>query len=198
MQDTSSVPNREYIVPEGAVAWSAPQSEYAAYPSLSMRDDELGAYLSSFPTPRKVVILDTCNSGGFIGNQLEADWTPPVAASGPAFVGIGTLFQAIANYASMQSSPTGLSPYGAQVMSGAGRDESDYEAGPPFSHGIMTYYLLQGLQGSAADLNHDGHVTVLEAFSYTKAGIDVNWNPTYTNQAFEPHVSGGPVDFVLF
>ena len=64
----------------------------------------------------------------------------------------------------------------------------------------MTYYLLQGLAGRSADLNHDGHVTVLEAFSYAKAGIDTNWNPAYasSSQAFEPHVSGGPVDFVLF
>jgi hypothetical protein len=66
----------------------------------------------------------------------------------------------------------------------------------------MSYFLLQGLQGSVADLNHDGHVTVLEAFSYTKAGIDRNWNSDSgiiaAGEIFEPHVSGGPIDFVLF
>jgi hypothetical protein len=62
----------------------------------------------------------------------------------------------------------------------------------------MTYYLLQGLAG-AADLNHDGHITVLEAFSYAKAGVDTGWNAPYgSSTAFEPHVSGGPVDFELF
>ncbi len=40
----------------------------------------------------------------------------------------------------------------------------------PILHGVMTYWLLQGLQGKAADLNHDGHVTALEAFAYAKAG----------------------------
>ena len=115
----------------------------------------------------------------------------------------GTLVQAISNYASFQDSPTGLSPYGAQVLSAAGSDESSYENptfpnGAPLAHGVMTYFLLQ--TAASADLNHDGHVTVLEAFAFVKAGIEKNWNPYYlpSNEALEPHVSGGPVDFVLF
>jgi hypothetical protein len=191
--------SHEYFVPLGAVAWSPPQGEYAAYEGLSVRDDEFGTYVSALDTPRRVVILDTCNSGGFIGNQLEVDWTPQAYTGGVNMVGPGTLIQAISNYASMQSSPTGLSPYGAQVLSAAGRDELSWEAGNPFSHGIMTYFLLQGLQNSTADLNHDGHVTILEAFAYAQAGVQENWNAAQGSaRAFEPHVSGGPVDFVLF
>jgi len=197
-QDTSTTPPHEYFDPYGAVmAYS--DHQYYDFPVPSVRDDDLRAVFNSIGTPRKVLILDTCNSGGFIGNQLESDWTPAAYLGGASLVGPGTLAQAIANYASMQSSPTGLSPYGAQVLSAAGRDESCYESGSPLFHGVMTYYLLQGLQGSQADLNHDGHVTVLEAFAYAKAGIDKNWNPNApSGYTFEPHVSGGPVDFVLF
>jgi hypothetical protein len=200
-QDTSSSPPREYFDPYESVAYFAGGSPPGFYdnPATSVRDDELAAVFGTIGTPRKVLVLDTCNSGGFIGNLLEVDTTPTAYTGGPPLVGPGTLFQAISNYASMQSSPTGLSPYGAQVLSAAGRDESCYETSS-LGHGVMTYYLLQGLLGSTADLNHDGHVTVLEAFSYAKAGIDTNWNPTYLpqGQAFEPHISGGPVDFMLF
>ena len=199
-------PLHEYFDPYGSVMQDIQPGpdfgKYFDYPAPSVRDDDLRAAFDAVATPRKVLILDTCNSGGFIGNTLEVDTTPPAYTGGPPLVGPGTLFQAISNYASMQSSPTGLSPYGAQVLSAAGRDELSYEAGSPFNHGIMTYYLLLGLQGSAADLNHDGHVTVLEAFAYAKAGIDQNWNSNSgivaSGWIFEPHVSGGPVDFVLF
>ena len=200
-QDPSTSPPHEYFDPYAGVLDNG-AGKFYDYPFPSVRDDDLRARFDSIATPRKVLILDTCNSGGFIGNQLEADWTPPTYTGGPPLVGPETLFQAISNYASMQSSPTGLSPYGAQVLSAAGRDELSYEDGSPFNHGIMTYYLLQGLQGSTADLNHDGHVTVLEAFAYAKAGIDHNWNSNSgiiaSGATFEPHVSGGPVDFVLF
>jgi hypothetical protein len=199
-QDTSVTPSREYFDPYESVAYFANGSPPGFYdnPPTSVRDDDLAAAFAAIGTPRKVLILDTCNSGGFIGNRLEADWTPTAYSGGAPFVSPATLIQAISNYASMQSSPTGLSPYGAQVLSAAGRDESCYET-PSLGHGVMTYYLLQGLQGSQADLNHDGHVTVLEAFSYAKAGIDQNWNPNAgSSYTFEPHISGGPVDFVLF
>jgi hypothetical protein len=199
-QDTSMTPPREYFDPYASVLNDGAGNFYD-YPAPSIRDDQLASAFAAIKTPRKVLILDTCNSGGFIGNRLEVDTTPPAYTGGWPLVTPGTLIQAISNYASMQSSPTGLSPYGAQVLSAAGRDESSYETSG-LGHGVMTYYLLQGLDGPQADLNHDGHVTVLEAFSYAKAGIDQNWNKDpgiiAAGQTFEPHVSGGPVDFVLF
>jgi hypothetical protein len=200
---SASSPPREFFDPYGSVMYDGSTTAYWDYPYPSVRDDELRAAFDAVKTPRKVLILDTCNSGGFIGNQLESDWTPPLSGGGGYFVSPETLMEAISNYASMQSSPTGLSPYGAQVLSAAGRDELSYET-PTWSHGVMTYWLLQGLQGKTADLNNDGHVTVLEAFAYAKAGVDQNWNAANpiasdgTSAAFEPHVSGGPVDFVLF
>ncbi len=194
-QDTSSSPAREYFDPFEAVMQYG--TGYYAFPDPSVRDDELRLAFDAINTPRKVLILDTCNSGGFIGNLLESDWTPQAVAGSAVFVGLGTLAAAIANYANMTASTTGLSPYGAQVLSAAGRNEASYEA-DTYMHGVMTYWLLQGLAGPA-DLNNDGQITVLEAFAYAKAGVDQDWNPAVgSTKAFEPHVSGGPVDFVLF
>jgi len=197
-QDTSTNPAREFFDPYGAVMQYIPDGQYYDFPVPSVRDDELRSAFDSIKTPRKILILDTCNSGGFIGNPLETDWTAPSSAGSAAFVNPATLIQAIANYVSMQSSPTGLSPYGtAMVLSAAGRDESSYETST-YGHGVMTYWLLHGLAGPA-DLNHDGHITVLESFAYAKAGVDQNWNPAAGSaSSFEPHVSGGPVDFVMF
>lgn len=196
MQDTSVSPPVEYFVPEGAVT-----STYQGDPTLSVSNVEMGSMLSSISTKRKVVILDTCNSGGFIANSLEADSIPQSSLGSSGGISIQTLTQAISNYANFPSSSDGLSPYGdAMVLSASGRDESCYEDGSPYNHGVMTYYLLKARQ--SGDLNNDGHVTVGEAFSLVKAGIDSDWNANASVQAqglsFEPRISGGPIDFVLW
>jgi hypothetical protein len=198
MQVTSSPPV-EYFVPEGAVQYL--NSQWVGVPSLSVADYELGSMIGTLSTKRRVVILDTCNSGGFIGNSLEADSIPPASLGSAGGVSIPTLLAALANYLNFSSNASGLSPYGdGMVLSAAGRDESCYEASSPYNHGIMTYFLLQAPQ--SGDLNHDGHVTVAEAFSLAKAGVDTDWNGNSAVQTagetFEPRISGGPIDFVLW
>jgi uncharacterized caspase-like protein len=173
---------------------------YSGDEVTSVEDNELGGMLRVLKTPRKVVILDTCNSGGFIGNKLEVDIIPESSGGALPIVTPSTIAQAIANYFAFQSSPNGISPYGgAMVLSAAGAAENSYET-RTLGHGVMTYYLLQA--PSFGDLNFDGSTTVMEAFSLVKAGIDGNWNSDpgvqAANETFEPRVSGGPVDFVIF
>jgi len=194
MQDVSVSPPVEYFVPEGAVS-GAGGSE-----PLSISDAEFGSLLAPIASKRKVVILDTCNSGGFIGNTLEADAIPAVSLGSFGSISLQALAQALDNFLSFSTSTPALSPYGgAMVLSASGRDESCYET-PTWGHGVMTYFLIQARQ--SGDLNHDGHVTVGEAFSLAKAGIETDWNtaPYVQSHAeqFEPRVSGGPVDFVLW
>ncbi len=198
MQVNSSPPV-EYFVPEGAVQYVS--NQWVGVPSLSVADSELGTMIANVATKRRVVILDTCNSGGFIGNSLEADSIPPSSLGSGGGVSIPTLLAALSNYLNFSSNTSGLSPYGdAMVLSAAGQDESCYEAASPYYHGIMTYFLLQAQQ--SGDLNHDGHVTVAEAFSLAKAGVDTNWNANSyvqaAGQGFEPRISGGPIDYVLW
>jgi hypothetical protein len=191
----------EWFVPYGGVDPVTLEGDTAQ----SIEDNEFGNMLSVLDTPRKVVILDTCNSGGFIGNTLEVDIVPGSSGGSLHIVTPATIAKAIANYFSFQSSPNGISPYGgAMVLSAAGAGESCYETNQlgskTINHGVMTYYLLQ--TAAFGDLNNDGSVTGLEAFSLVKAGIDTDWNgdPNVkaAGEVFEPHVSGGPIDFVIF
>ena len=194
MQDAEGT--HEFFVPfEGIVKIGV---DYYGDEATSVRDDEMGTYLTeSIHTPRRVVILDTCNSGGFIGNTLEVDTTPPTTSTAgkPSF-SLSTIAKAIAAYARFTtSSSTGISAYQAQVLSAAGSGEYSYEV-TGLDHGVMTYYLLKTAE--YGDLNGDGSVTVLEAFSLVKTCVEENWNAEYPLDAFTPHISGGAVDFVLF
>jgi Caspase domain len=197
MADTSL--QREWFVPYGGVVESSPGT-YGGNSVRSVEDSEFGGMLGVLSTPRKVVILDTCNSGGFIGNVLEVDILPASSNGGIAIITPAAIAQAISNYFTFQGAPNGISPYGgAMVLSAAGAAELSYET-ETYAHGVMTYFFLQAAQ--SGDLNHDGHITALEAFSVVKAGIDANWNSNWSvraaNECFEPRVSGGPIDFVIF
>ncbi len=81
----------EYFDPYNGVQWypagSGYSAGYYANPTTCVEDTEMGGFLSAnIGTPRKVVILDSCNSGGFIGNTLEVDTTPPTTVgSVPGF-----------------------------------------------------------------------------------------------------------------
>jgi len=205
MPDSDVPPStHQWIVPYKGLLFFSSAVKYGGWPDTSIRDDELGSYLAALPTSRIVLVLDTCNSGGFIGNMLEADALPPVLGLMNISPGASpaVFAAAVANYSLFQASPTGISPYNATVISAAGRDESSFEDGAPFNHGIMTYYLLQS--AASGDLDKDGSITALECYSYMKAGIDQQWNsdPSVRSEippaTFAPHISGGPVDFVLF
>jgi hypothetical protein len=194
MQGTSPSGPVEYILPEGAIDGSGNPSV-----ANSVSDTELAVWLSSISSNRKVVILDSCNSGGFIGNSLEADSIPAASLGWSGGLTLQALAQAMDNFLNFSTTTNSVSPSaGTMVLSAAGRDEtcSEDEPGGPFQHGIMTYFLLQAPR--SGDLNRDGHVTVGELFALVKAGIDTDFNPEDPGSAFEPRISGGPVDFVLW
>ena len=191
--------DREWILPSQSIDGSG-----FFVPAKAIYDSELGEMLSVLPTRRRVVILDSCNSGGLIGDGLEADTVAPVLAGNTAWAGKVTpaaIFRAIGNYAKFSTADNGgVSPYKALVIAAAGAEESSYESSsPPYNgHGVLTHFLLQA--PASGDLNHDGVVTVLETFALAKAGVDEWWNQTWAGSSyvFSPHVSGGPIDLVLF
>lgn len=187
----------------------APQDAYDEYIYLhssvsitdgGLSDDELMSLISRIPSRQKVVIIDTCNSGGFIGYSADVDMIPPaydgsnmtspLAAAGKAFV----KYFANPQYGDI--------PYTeAIVITAAGEREVSWEAGG-FNHGVFTYFLLQSPRG--ADYNGDGYVTATEAYGYAADGIASVWNDGYmigyTREEwyFLPRISGGPMDFILF
>ncbi len=192
-----------YPLPEGVTpaaeviyldADTAPNPMTSPYP---MTSSELAVRLADIPARKRVVIIDACNSGGFIGNRLEGDRLPPDYLGGeqPLF---GVLGKAISLYANFGQSGGDIPPSLALVMAAAGEREVSWETGYPWEHGIFTYFLLKA--PAQADGNRDGFVTVSETYGYVRDAIEKEWNsvPSGIDSIFAPRVSGGPVDFVLF
>ncbi len=167
-------------------------STYPPDLSTTFSDDALAAALRLLPCRKKVIILDSCNSGGFIGNGLEVDGEPASLVEGNQGV-VDRAARAIRLYANFDGNSADVPPWEALVLSAAGERELSWESSA-YGNGVFTYYLLQAER--EGDLNHDGWVTVTEAFAYTQEMIYRYWNNG--GGAFSPHVSGGPVDYVLF
>ncbi len=167
--------------------------------SRGIYDEELDQALSAVATPRKLVIIDACNSGGFIAAEgADIDSVPPRYQDFDGLDRAQIFAQALSLYVAPRTADTGgVSPGNALVLTAAGAAEFGYET-TEYAHGVFTYFLLEAAE--LGDLNGDGAVTAVEAYSYARAGILLTWNDDWsdTPYVFHPHLSGGPVDLVLF
>jgi hypothetical protein len=168
--------------------------EYIALYDWDLTDDELADLVRTIPCARKVVILDACFSGGFISNSLEADAIPPQYSQGSSGI-FGSLGNAIYLYANFQDYGSDIPPGEALVIAASGEQDYAYETD---DNGVMTGYLLESAK--KGDLNFDGYITVSESYFYIYRNINKYFNMLYgpSGDAFFPHVSGGPVDYILF
>ncbi|OHD73295.1 MAG: hypothetical protein A2V99_01950 [Spirochaetes bacterium RBG_16_67_19] len=163
--------------------------------ALTFSDDQLAAALVPIAARKKVIIIDACNSGGLIGNALEADGEPAALAEGSEDI-FALAARAISLYANFDGSSADIPPWEALVLSAAGERELSWESSD-YGHGIFTYYLLEA--ASKGDHNGDGWITVSEAYGFVQEKLYRNWSlPRGLYYAHAPHVSGGPVDYVLF
>lgn len=160
-----------------------------------LTDDELANLVRTIPCARKVVILDACYSGGFISNSLEADAIPPDYSSEGSDGLFETLGDAIYLYANFQDYGSDIPPGDALVIAASGEQDVAYETD---GNGVMTRYLLES--ATYGDLNRDDYVTVSESYFYIYRNINEHFNMVYgaSGYVFFPHLSGGPVDYVLF
>lgn len=199
-------PYEEWIFLDGSIVYEdrPPIGEYDPNDlyywdlDLTVNDDQIAALLRQLPCRRKVVILDACHSGGLIANALEHDDVPPDYGVSPEGYLEG-LARAISLYRSYDGvAGSDIAPGNALVLAAAGEREASWESGA-LGHGLFTYFLLKA--PSSADANWDGYVTVRETHRYIRRQIEANWNDTsygYVYDTFGQHVSGGPVDYVLF
>lgn len=173
---------------------------------------ELHSWLAPCPAAQKILILDSCYSGGFVNTQGDLDLaapvfgpndeygdTPPLSVLDPSLIS-PLLYRFMAG---------GSASSDTLVLSAAGSMEYSFEAS---GHGIFTGALLDstkpysGSTGAArADSDGDGVVSVIEAFSYAAMVIDVTWNAYYSANLSDglyadyfPHVSSGSRDSILF
>jgi hypothetical protein len=154
----------------------------------ALSDDQILSLIDGVPTDRKIVILDACNSGGFIGSEVEVDLTPQDSDGEPD----ERFLDAVRKYLAVPGSDAVDIPASeALVITAAGEQEDTYETST-YGHGVFTYHLLNSRQ--EADDNDDGFVTVGECVNYAAAMIEAWW----TAPSFVPRISGGPIDFVLF
>ncbi len=170
--------------------------DYVNNLSKTYDDDQLNALVADIPTNKKIIIIDACNSGGFIGNSPEIDGIPQrYTGSGVDKSGlIGEAFSLYLTYP--QLGKADVDYLNAMVVAAAGENEYSYETGT-VGHGVFTYYLINSVPHADSDGN--GIITVSEVFGFVVECIEEQWNKKYSPYySFLSHISGGPVDFVLF
>ena len=165
-----------------------------------IKDSDLMQLLRTIPSRRKVVILDSCNSGGFIGDFPGIDAIPPDYRGSKADYFKAAQKAFVKYFANVEE---GDIPYTeAVVIAAGGSDELTFEAdsdlnGNPVAHGILTYYLLKAPRN--ADKNNDGWITALELYRYVRDRVEKDWNKYLSSEdVFLPRISGGPLDLVVF
>ncbi|MFC2079044.1 PKD domain-containing protein [Candidatus Bipolaricaulota bacterium] len=119
----------------------------AAKDDTALRDDEFGRFLDRIESDHVLVFFDSCYSGG-----LSRSLTPGSRATGE----VSDVF-------------SDFNLEGRLVLSASSENQDAFES-PELQHGVLTHFLLAGLNG-AGDLNEDGHVTVWELFEYVRSEV---------------------------
>ncbi|MBL8967636.1 MAG: caspase family protein [Spirochaetaceae bacterium] len=165
---------------------------------------EIKAWFDTLPCRNKILILDTCYSGGFVDAGSAIDTAPQ--AYGPLDGGTTAEFpsSAYANFSRLLELNAAAVDSDLFVLSAAGSRELSYESsGFGGGNGVFTSFLIGA--ASNADADKDKLVTLSEAYSYASLGVTSYWNAQTWNQYngvgyadFLPHLSGQRRDVVLF
>jgi uncharacterized caspase-like protein len=151
-------------------------------PETAIRDDELDAWLDELESNRIVIMVDSCFSGGIAAGSVASDR----GLLSRADLGVDA--------AALQASDSfaqDVNESGRVVLMASAADQSSWEFSA-LEHGVFTYYLLQALSSTTADTNHNGWVSVEEAFNYLASRVDsyvLSHTPTGDHQY--PQISDG-------
>jgi hypothetical protein len=172
---------------------------------------EMHSWLAACSAKQKILILDSCYSGGFVSTEGELDLVPPIFGAGDEYgqaPSQGVLDPSLISPILTRFMAGKDNPSDALVLSAAGSMEASYEA---LGHGIFTGALLDcvtpyaGYTGARADKDNDGVISVMEAFEYAAMAVDITWNQNAPYDSglqqyadYFPHVSSGSLDSILF
>jgi hypothetical protein len=167
-------------------------TDISSFPSSFISTNELESALSAIPGT-KVVILDTCHSGGFIGKQMQEEITIPTAQEFNDSV--INVFLSSRNLAHSQY----------QVLTACLSSQLSWEltssAGDHF--GLFSRVLCEGLGYNYythpyyANGNGNGEITLQEAYTFTYEGV--NYLIDYYGWAIDQDTQVYPLnsDFVI-
>lgn len=143
----------KYLIPSDA----DPDDLY----STALPMDELQTIFARIEADRVVAFLDACYSG---------------AAGGRTFVSKRTRAGSVDDLFLERLTRS----KGRAIVTASRPSEVSIEL-PEFGHGLFTYYLVEGLKG-AADLNHDGIVTLQELYEYVEQQVSAKSRAVGGNQ----------------
>ncbi len=172
--------------------------DYADWSKTAVTEETLSGMIAPIPTARKIIIMDACNTGGFIGTSPDTDIIPQNFLTDDNTRVRGLFSKTFSLYFEYPDTASTEVPYSnALVLSAAGELEYSWESGA-YNHGVFTYFLLQSAE--TGDANRDGWVSVDEVYQYTAEQIYENWSSQtrIDDLQYHPHLSGGPVTFALF
>lgn len=198
------------ILPTDSVVYSGPPDILANYSldvDLLISPSTLLSALDALPCRNRILILDTCYSGGFVTDTGTLDAAPQNYGVYDDGTGGSALLAALGSYSELLAAAfESYDPYTPMVVTAAGSEELSYESGA-YGNGVFTYYFLKA--ASAGDLDGNGYVTLQEAYRYARAGVDKYWNEfvwddeyfyndTGMYADYLPRISGNARDVVIF
>jgi len=133
-----------------------------------IRDDELSEWLNSITVGTLVVVLDTCYSGGHIRSPFGK---PKALRTGYQ---IRVMDDFVSDLKRLELQPKDLGDLEKKivVLTSSAENELSWELGPPFNHGLFTYYLLEAMEGNAdIEGNNDGAVSAEECYRYLEPRV---------------------------
>ncbi len=188
------------ISPTDSVVYSGPPDILANYSIdtdlLISPSTQLSA-LDALPCRNRILILDTCYSGGFVTDTGTLDAAPQNFGVYDDGTDGSAILAALGSYSDLLASAfDSYDPATPMVVTAAGSEELSYESGT-YGNGVFTYFFLEA--ASRGDLDGNGFVTLQEAYRYARAGVEKYWNSVYIGSAdFLPRISGNARDVVIF
>jgi hypothetical protein len=168
------------IIPADAVTANS-STDYKFDEAKFIPASTMSTWLGALSCKNKILILDSCYSGGFVDTGSSTDAIPSSYGTYEGGTEASLLATALGNFGTLlQNSISSRGDPDVLTITAAGSNEYSWDDGNN-KHGAFTYYLLQA--ATAGDSDGDGYVTANEAYAYAKQKIKAVWNTESTNSS---------------